>query len=100
MPILSPAEHAFFQENGYLIVPNAVPRENLDAMIVMIWEFLGMDPNNPEDWYREPRRPGGMVEIYQHQALWDNRQYPRIYQAFTEILGKERLWVSIDRACM
>jgi hypothetical protein len=100
MPILSPADHAFFQENGYVVVPNTVPQENLDAVIDAVWEFLGMDPNDPEDWYREPHRPGGMVEIYQHQALWNNRQHPRVYQVFTEILGAERLWVTVDRACM
>jgi ectoine hydroxylase-related dioxygenase (phytanoyl-CoA dioxygenase family) len=41
-----------------------------------------------------------MVEIYQHQALWNNRQYPKIHQAFTEIWGDEKLWVSLDRANM
>jgi hypothetical protein len=100
MPILSPADHAFFAENGYVVVPNAVPQENLDAVIDAIWWFLGMDPNDPEDWYREPHRTGGMVEIYQHQALWNNRQYPRVYEAFTEIRNTEKLWVTIDRACM
>ena len=38
--------------------------------------------------------------MYQHPALWNNRQHPRVHQAFAEILGTERLWVSIDRACM
>jgi ectoine hydroxylase-related dioxygenase (phytanoyl-CoA dioxygenase family) len=100
MPVLSAADHAFFEENGYVIVPNAVPRENLDAVIAAIWGFLGMDPNDPEDWYRPPHRTGGMVEMYQHQALWDNRQYPRVYEAFREIMGADALWVSMDRACM
>jgi hypothetical protein len=100
MPILSPANHAFFEENGYVVIPNAVPQENLDAMIDALWEFLGMDPHDPEDWYREPLRPGGMVEIYHHQALWNNRQHPRVYQIFTEIRGTGRLWVTLDRACM
>ena len=40
------------------------------------------------------------MEMYHHQALWDNRQYPRIHQAFAEICGTDRLWVSIDRASM
>ena len=41
-----------------------------------------------------------MTEMYQHQALWDNRQYPRIHQAFAEIWETKKLWVSIDRASM
>jgi phytanoyl-CoA dioxygenase PhyH len=99
-PILKPEDHAFFAEHGYLVIPNAVPQGNLDAVIDLIWEFLGMDRNDPEDWYREPHRVGGMVEVYQHQALWDNRQHPRLYRIFSEILGTRRLWVSMDRACM
>jgi hypothetical protein len=100
MPILTPEDHAFFARNGYLVVHNAVPQENLDAVIDAIWEFLGMDRNNPDDWYREPLRTNGMVEMYQHQAMWDNRQHPRVYQIFSEILGVHRLWSSIDRVCM
>lgn len=100
MSVLSAADHRFFQENGYVVVRDAAPQANLDATIDAIWSFLEMDRNNPEDWYHEPHRPGGMVEIYQHQALWDNRQNPRVYQAFVDIWGTERLWVSIDRACM
>lgn len=100
MAILTPDDHTFFAENGYVIVPDAAPPENLRAVVDAVWEFLGMDPNDPEDWYREPHRTSGMVELYQHPALWNNRQYPRIYQAFVEILGTHRLWVSMDRACM
>ena len=40
----------------------------------------------------------GMVEIYNHQYLWDNRQSQRVYDAFVDIWDMEELWVSIDRA--
>jgi ectoine hydroxylase-related dioxygenase (phytanoyl-CoA dioxygenase family) len=39
-----------------------------------------------------------MVEIYHHQYLWDNRQTPKVHQAFADIWGTEKLWVTIDRA--
>jgi len=100
MHVLNQRDLDFFEENGYVVVPHAVPQENLDAVIAAIWGFLEMNPDDPEDWYREPHRTGGMVEMYQHQALWDNRQYPRVYDAFVDILGEGKLWVSIDRACM
>jgi len=100
MPILSAEDHRFFTENGYVVVPNAVPQKNLDAVIAAIWEFTGLDPNDPNDWYRPPLATNGMIEMYQHQALWDNRQHPRLYQAFADILGTEKLWASMDRASM
>ncbi len=100
MPILSPQDHQFFAENGYVIIREAVPPELCTAVVDATWEFLGMDRNDPSDWYRPPLSPGGMVEIYQHQALWDIRQHPTIHAAFSEIWGREDLWVSFDRVCL
>ena len=104
----------FWEENGYIVLQNAVPMENLTAAVDAIWSFLEIDPSNPENWYSQPprREPSctknpnspiseyGMVEIYQHQALWDNRQYPRIHQAFSEVWKTEKLWVTLNRANM
>ncbi|WP_421651129.1 phytanoyl-CoA dioxygenase family protein [Metabacillus sp. RGM 3146] len=38
-----------------------------------------------------------MVELYNHQYLWDNRMNERVYNAFVDIWGTEQLWASIDR---
>ena len=52
MPVLSEKDWDFWRENGYVVVHNAVPQENLDAMVDTIWTFLDMDRDNPEDWYK------------------------------------------------
>jgi hypothetical protein len=39
-----------------------------------------------------------MVEVYNHQRLWENRQAQRVYDAFVDIWGTDKLWVTIDRA--
>lgn len=100
MPVLSSEDLAFWEKNGYVVVHNAVPPENCTAAEQAVWEFLEMDASNLESWYLHPPRQSIMVEIYQHQALWNNRQYPRVHQAFAEVWGNERLWVSFDRASM
>jgi hypothetical protein len=100
MDVLSEADIRFFKESGYLIVPRTVPQENVDAVIDAIWAFLRVSPDDPESWYAKPFRGGGMVELYQHPAMWNNRQYPRVYEAFRQILGTQRLWVSTDRVNM
>jgi hypothetical protein len=97
LQVLSPQDLAFFEENGYLVVPDAAPPEMLQAVIDAIFDFLEMNPDDPQDWYREPLRPGGMVEMYQHPAMWNTRQHPRLYQAFADLLGTEKLWVTFDR---
>ena len=98
MAILTEEDHRFFQENGYVRARGVVPKESCDAVVEMLYDCLGFDRNDPEDWYRPPLRRGGMIEVYQHQALWNNRQHPRVHQLFSEIYGTEKLWVSFDRA--
>ena len=106
MRVLSESDIGFWNENGYVVVHDAAPPENLRAVIDAIWEFQEMDRNDPETWYCRPERDNGMVELngsgmvemYNYPALWANRQLPRIHGAFTDIWGTEKLWVTIDRA--
>ena len=72
----------------------------------LLWRFDEKDPSDPSTWYAPQRRDHimkelngtGMLEIYNHQYLWDNRQEQRVYDAFVDIWDIEDLWVSIDRA--
>ncbi|MEM7533730.1 MAG: phytanoyl-CoA dioxygenase family protein [Chloroflexota bacterium] len=97
---LTSEQRAHWEEHGYVILPNIVPQANVDAVIDAIWTFLQVDRNDPETWYDAPISKHGMLEMYQHQSLWDNRQHPDIHRAFTDIWDTEKLWVSIDRANM
>jgi hypothetical protein len=47
MGALSAAQRTFFTENGYLVVPSGIPAGSLNAVADLIWESLGMDPQNP-----------------------------------------------------
>lgn len=104
--VLSEADWAFWIYNGYIVVKNAVPKEQAGRLASFLWEFEEKDPALPSTWYAPPRAEmmmkeltnTGMVEVYNHQYLWDNRQSPRIYDAFVDIWGTEKLWVTIDRA--
>lgn len=104
--VLSEADWDFWIKNGYVIIKNAVPKEQVKKLADYLWEYEGKDPNDIESWYKKPNASmemselnnTGMVEIYNHQYLWDNRQYPKVHQAFADIWGTEKLWVTIDRA--
>ena len=100
MSVLSKEDRAFWDENGYVIIHEAVPPENIKAAYHAIWDFLEMYPNDEESWYSGPPRQNIEVKLYHHQAIWDNRQCPRVYKAFAEIWGMDRLWVSFDQASM
>jgi hypothetical protein len=104
--LLTEADWDFWITNGYIVIKDAVPKEQVKKLADFLWEFEEKDPNDPETWYAPPRAEmkmkeltnTGMVEIYNHQYLWDNRQFPKVHQAFTDIWGTEKLWVTIDRA--
>jgi hypothetical protein len=104
--ILSETDWKFWIHNGYIVIKNAVPKEQVQQMADFLWEFEEKDPLNPDTWYAPPRAEmkmkeltnTGMVEVYNHQYLWDNRQYPKVHQAFADIWGTDKLWVTIDRA--
>ena len=100
MAILSDKDRTFWDKNGYIVIHEAVPRGYINAALGVIWGFLNMSSDDRKSWYPTSPRRGIMVEMYQHQELWENRQYPRVYKAFTEILEMERLWVSIARVSM
>lgn len=104
--ILSAKDWAFWKENGYVVVKEAVSRAQAEQTADFLWEFEDKDPNDPSTWYCAPRAEmkmkelagTGMVEVYNNQHLWNNRQMPKIYDAFVDIWGTEKLWVTIDRA--
>ena len=100
MKTLSHKDRVFWQENGYVVIPNVVSAENLTAATNAIAEFTGKNLEDRRSWYQEPMVHGGMINMNHHQALWDNRQSQIVHQAFSEIWDSEKLWVTFDRANM
>ena len=106
LQILSMEDWNFWLDNGYIVIKEAVSRSQAQATADFLWEFEEKNPSDPTTWYTPSRAEiqmkelagTGMVEVYNHQMLWNNRQVERIHKAFTDIWGTEKLWVTIDRA--
>mgnify|MGYP000539146875 FL=1 len=104
--VLNEEDWAFWLHNGYIVIKNAIPKEQAKATADFIWEFDEKSPNDSKTWYAPPRAEmkmkeltgTGMVEVYNNQYLWNNRQMQRVYDAFVDVWGTEKLWVTIDRA--
>lgn len=104
--VLTESEWQFWIEKGYIVIKNAIPKEQATATADFLWEFEEKNPHDPNTWYTPPRAEmkmkelagTGMVEVYNHQQLWKNRQTQRVYDAFVDVWGTEKLWVTIDRA--
>jgi len=106
LKVLSEDDWKFWIENGYVVIKNAVPKEQAAKTAKFLWEFEEKSDSDQSTWYAPPRAEmemkelagTGMVEVYNNQALWNNRQNQRVYDAFTDIWGTDKLWATIDRA--
>ncbi|MDG1921124.1 MAG: phytanoyl-CoA dioxygenase family protein [Flavobacteriaceae bacterium] len=93
-------------QKGYIVIKNAISREQAEETAVFLWTFEEKKPKDPSTWYTDPRAEiqmkelegTGMVEVYNNQHLWNNRQSQKVYDAFVDVWGTEKLLVTIDRA--
>lgn len=96
--ILSAEELAFWNENGYLVLKNAVTGEQCADARAAIWEFLQAGPDDPLSWYRpHEEKRGLMLKFFDHPALDSNRQSERIYQAYRQLYGSAAIYKTIDK---
>ena len=87
-------------------IKNAISSEQAEQTAASLWDFEEKKPKDSSTWYSAPRAEiqmkelagTGMVEVYNNQYLWNNRQSQKVYDAFVDVWGTEKLWVTIDRA--
>src|SRR5689334_16691637 len=53
--VLSEQDWKFWIQNGYVVVKNAIPKEQVKRLADFLWEFEEKNPNDPETWYAPPR---------------------------------------------
>ncbi|HVW96148.1 MAG TPA: phytanoyl-CoA dioxygenase family protein [Mucilaginibacter sp.] len=96
--VLDDEQLDFWDKNGYLIIKNAVPKEDCDDTIDAICNFIGIDKNDSSTWYNNhPARQGIMVQLFQHPAIEKNRNSETIRKVFEQLWNTSALWVSADR---
>jgi hypothetical protein len=96
-PVLTREDLAFWNENGYVVLHEAVSAENCRASARAVWEFLDMNPEAPDTWYKKRGQHGIMVQFFHHPALAANRGSRRLHKAFAQIWNTADLWVTVDR---
>jgi hypothetical protein len=94
---LSEEDLARWDEHGYVVLKGAVSAAQAEAAELAIYEYLGMDREVPESWYKETLGHSIWVPLLRHPALWANRRSPRIAKAFAQLWGREDLWVNVDQ---
>lgn len=95
--VLSAADLEFWEENGYVIVREAVSREQARLSEKAVWDFLQMSPENVQSWYEKPIGKGIMMNFYHHETLNLNRKSKRLKKAFAQLWKTADLWTTTDR---
>lgn len=95
--VLSEADLAFWEENGYVIVSGAAPPEACAALERAIYEHLGASPQDPESWYALGLAQGIMVALHRAPGIAEIHAAPRIHKAFAQLAGTADLVMTADR---
>jgi len=96
--VLTAGDLSFWEENGYVIIKNAISKADCDETIRVICDHIGIDRDAPGTWYNDhPSRQGIMVQFFQHPLLEKNRNSDRIRIAYEQLWKRTDLWVNTDR---
>lgn len=96
--VLTEEELLFWDENGYLIIRNAVPAEDCEKTVDLICDFIQIKKDDPATWYHpHPAKQGIMVQLFQHPLLDKNRRSDKIRKVYEQLWGRKDIWVNADR---
>jgi hypothetical protein len=97
-PVLSPEDLAHWQEQGWVVLREAISPEACRATVEAIWQAQAMSPDDPAGWSRRgPAQQCVFVQLFRHPALDANRRSLRIHKAFAQLWGSADLWMTTDR---
>ena len=96
--VLTADDLDFWNENGYIVVRNAITRKQAADTADAIWQHLGASPADPATWYKPHEDMRGlMVTFYHHPTLEANRKSPRIRRAYEQVYGTTDIRRNMDK---
>ena len=84
-------------EQGWLMIPDVVPKALCERSAAALCNFIDVDPEDPDTWHNYVTHGHGIIPLHHDQALWDVRQLPQMHELFSVIYQTPKLWVSFDR---
>jgi hypothetical protein len=96
-PVLDADDLAQWEREGYVILRQAITREEARAAEALLWRQVKGTPDDPASWFNTPRNNGIMVQHFQDPAMEPPRRSPRIHKAFAQLWGTADLWSTVDR---
>jgi len=101
----APGAQNFFDTYGFVVIRNVLTDKEIEMTLDEFFDLhSGLDKNNPETWvkYWKKQRFGHLGIIGECSDVdsvrqLENRQNPKVYEAFKIILQSDHLWVDHDR---
>jgi len=102
---LQPEEKVFNQteleqwhKDGYIILRNAIPKEDCEKTIGLIYDTIDANSNDHKTWYiSHPLKQGIMIQLFNSSILDKNRLSKKIRLAYRQLWNRNDLLVSMDR---
>jgi ectoine hydroxylase-related dioxygenase (phytanoyl-CoA dioxygenase family) len=96
--LLSQSQQKQWDEEGYLVIPNAISKEQCQQTRDLICNFLEIDESDPNTWYKDhTSKQKIMVQLFRDPVLRANRLSPAIRSAYEQLWQQTNLMVSFDR---
>lgn len=96
--VLSEEDLEFWNQNGYIVVKNAISKEDCEKTQKAIWEYLKINPNDKRSWYiRHEDQKGLMLNFSDHETLNRNRFSPRVKKAYEQLYKTTKIYKTIDK---
>lgn len=90
--VLTAEQLRFWEENGYLRIPQAIDAEQCDKLRQRICKYLNLHMDYPETWYiPHPDWQGIMLQMYQNEDIEAVRQSLVVKQIFAELYQTNHL---------
>jgi len=84
------------RKSGWIRVDGAVPISLCNRLVDVLETELEVPVNDPSRWDAYGGEMRDLVPIWGHQAQWDIRQHPNLHHIWAQLLGTEKLSVSLD----
>ena len=95
-PALDAADLAHWDAHGFVVLREALSRDEAAAAAELLWHHLDARPDAPESWYG-PRWQGIWTPVYQAPELDVARRGLRVRKAFAQLWRTADLWTVIDQ---
>jgi hypothetical protein len=96
--VLTPSDINFWNENGYIIIPNAISQQDCIDTIDAICQCVDINKNDSSTWYKDhPLKQGIMVQLFQHATLEKNKKNKKIKSAYQQLWQRQDVYVNMDK---